>query len=267
MKRPAVIICVSAALAMAALAPRADAGVVTSQIQRVEAVPAANATLPLDLGFSNDTGQPITLGEAIGHGPAVVVFVDYTCRTLCGPILELTLAGLSRSGLRPGNDYRLIAIGIDPRDSVADAQAIRAARLDQSSPVSRSTIFLTGGDAEVHAATQAAGFRYVYDAEHDQFAHPAAVYVVDGEGRIGRVLSPLGLDGADLRLAIVDAAQGSVGTLTDRIHLLCYGYDPVRGIYTERITTILAFAAGMTLVAVLTGISFLASLDKKWGRS
>ena len=266
MKRPADIICVSAVLAMVALAPPAGAGVVTSQIQRVEAAPVANAALPLDLSFGDDAGQSITLGEAIGRGPAVVVFVDYTCRTLCGPILELTLAGLSRTGLRPGTDYRLIAIGIDPRDGVTDARAMRAARLDQSNPVSRSAIFLTGGEVEVHAAAQAAGFRYVYDAEHDQYAHPAAVYIVDGEGRIGRLLSPLGLDGADLRLAIVDAAQGSVGTLADRIHLLCYGYDPVRGIYTERITTILAFAAGMMLVVLLSGISFLAAHDKRWGR-
>lgn len=255
-------ICVSLGLTMFDV-PHAEAGIVTSQIQRVEAAPAANAVLPLGLRFTDDAGHTMTLGEAIDRRSAVVTFVDYTCRTLCGPILELTLAGLSRTGLRPGSDYRLIVLGIDPRDSLQDARAMRAVRLDGTNPIGRSAVFLTGGEAEVRAATRAAGFRYAYDAEHDQYAHPAAVYIVDGEGAIKRVLSPLGLDGADLRLAIVDAAHGSVGTLADRIHLLCYGYDAVRGIYTERITTILAFAAGVTLVLLLGGITFLRAHEKR----
>ena len=69
-----------------------------------------------------------------------------------------------------------------------------------------------------------------------------------------RVLSPIGLDGGDLRLAIVDAGHGAVGNFADRMHLLCYGYDPAQGIYTERITTMLGYAAGATLVLLAGGI-------------
>jgi protein SCO1/2 len=124
-------------------------------------------------------------------------------------------------------------------------------------------MFLTGNEAAIRAVTQAAGLRYYYDAEHDQYAHPAAVYVIDAQGRVRRVLSPLGLDGADLRLAIVDAGRGSIGTLADRIHLLCYGYDPVKGIYTERITTMLTLAAGVTLLGLLAWISVMAARQKR----
>lgn len=265
MRWPVTIICasVSVALALTGSIPRARAGIVASRIQSVRAEPAANAGLPLDLRFTGQAGQAITLRDAIDHRPAVVVFVDYTCHTLCGPILEFAIAGLAKTGLRPDSDYRLIAIGIDPRDGLGDARAMRARHIDEASAIGRSTLFLTGGEAEVRAVTQAAGFQYAYDAEHDQYAHPAAVYVIDGEGRIRRVLSPLGLDGADLRLAIVDAAHGAVGTLSDRIHLLCYGYDPVRGIYTERITTFLSYAAGTTLLLILGGISLLAARERR----
>jgi protein SCO1 len=258
MMRPAII-CIFLGLAAAP----AMAGVVGSQLQGVEAAPAANAALPPGLGFTDDSGRGITLGDAMGQRTAVVVFVDYTCRTLCGPILEFTIAGLSKTGLEAGADYRLIAIGIDPRDRPADARAMRARYLDDANPIGTSARFLTGGEAEVRAVTEAAGFRYAYDAEHDQYAHPAAVYIVDDAGKIKRVLSPLGLDGADLRLAIVDTARDSAGTLADRIHLLCYGYDPVRGIYTERITTFLALASGMTLIVLLSGISLLISHGKR----
>lgn len=98
-----------------------------------------------------------------------------------------------------------------------------------------------------------------YDAVHDQYAHPAAVYIVDSAGRVRRVLSALGVDGSDLRLAIVDAGNGAVGNVADRIRLLCYGYDPVKGLYTERITTLLAYAAATTLIAIAGGIFFMVA--------
>jgi protein SCO1/2 len=193
----------------------------------------------------------------------LLIAAAYTCRTLCGPILEFTTAGLAKTGLRPGADYRLVVIGIDPKDKPAQAEAMRAAHIDRGSAIGRAAVFLSGDEAAIHAVTQAAGLHYYYDAEHDQYAHPAAVYVVDAQGRVGRVLSPLGLEGADLRLAIVDAGRGAVGTLADRIHLLCYGYDPVKGIYTERITSMLAVAAGFTLAALLGGISLMALRERR----
>lgn len=240
-----------------------QAGIAAAQVKRVEAAPAPHAALPLDIGFNNETGQTVSLRDAIGHLPSVVVFVDYTCHTLCGPILDFVTAGLAKTGLRPDADYHLVVIGIDPRDGVTAAAAMRAEHLDRNSPIGRSATFLTGQEADIQAVTQAAGLHYYYDAEHDQYAHPAAVYIVDGNGRVRRVLSPLGLDGANLRLAIVDAGQGAVGTLADRIHLLCYGYDPVSGVYTERITTLLAIMAGVTLLALLGGISLMVAREKR----
>jgi len=241
----------------------ARAGLVAAEVKKVEAAPAPNAALPLDVSLIDEAGRAVTLRTAIGGVPTVLVFADYTCRTLCGPILEFTTAGLAKTGLKPGADYRLVAIGIDPKDKPEAAQAMRARHIDNGSPINAAAVFLTGGEAAVSAVTEAAGLHYYYDAEHDQYAHPAAVYVVDGNGTVRRVLSPLGLDGADLRLAIVDAGRGSVGTFADRIHLLCYGYDPVKGIYTERVTTLLAFAAGITLVALLGGISLMAMRERR----
>ena len=91
---------------------------------------------------------------------------------------------------------------------------------------------LTGKADAIRAETVAAGYHYVYDKSVDQFAHPAVAYVVTAKGRISRVLSGLGLDANDLRLALVDAGKGRVGTFADRIRLLCYCFDPATGIYS-----------------------------------
>ena len=85
--------------------------------------------------------------------------------------------------------------------------------------------------------------------EHDQFAHPAAAYVITPAGRIARVLSGLGLDGNDLRLALVDAGEGRIGTFIDHIRLLCYGFDPAQGIYTASIERWLMALAAATVIA------------------
>jgi len=232
----------------------AHANFSSAQLAAISASQLPNATLPPDLPFRDEHGNRMTLGEAIAGKPALVVFADYTCRTLCGPILEFTAAGLAKTGLKPGIDYRLLVIGLDPKDGLGAARAMRTKHIDPAGPVGPAAIFLSGDETEITAATKAVGLHYAYDAEYDQYAHPAAVFVVDANAHVRRVLSAIGLDGADLRLALVDASHGTVGTLADRIHLLCYGYDPVRGIYTERITTMLGYAAGATLVILAVGI-------------
>lgn len=246
--------------ASATLSSRPARGNFTAhQLAEISASPAPGAVLPLDLSFRDEDGQRETLARAIGGMTAVVIFADYTCHTLCGPIVEFATDGLSKTGLRPGADFRMLVIGINPRDGADSARAMRANHIDPASPINRSAVFLSGAEPDIRAATTAVGLHYAYDVAHDQYAHPAAVYIVDSAGRVRRVLSALGLDGSDLRLAIVDAGSGAVGNVADRIRLLCYGYDPVKGIYTERITTLLAYAAAATLIALASGIFFMVA--------
>jgi protein SCO1 len=255
----------AALVALALIMPcgPAAAGFSASDLDAISAAPPAGAALPPQLRFVDENGRPLRLAAALGGVPNVVIFADYKCRTLCGPILEFAASALARTGLQPGSDYRVIVIGLDPRDGLADARAIEKRHFGAQKPIASASLFLTGDRAAISTATAALGYHYRYDPEHDQFAHPAAVYVTDAKGRIARVLSGPGLDGVDLRLALVDAGRGAVGTLIDRIHLLCYGYDPVRGIYTERITFLLELAAGATLAFMAAGIVALLALERR----
>ena len=246
-----------------ACAVPASSNFTAAQLASISASPPPDAVLPLNLVFHDENNRPTALKSAIGGVPALVVFADYTCRTLCGPIVEFIAAGLGKNGLRPGPDYRLVVIGINPRDGIETARAMRANHIDPGNPVGQAAIFLSGTEANIHATTAAVGLHYAYDAEHDQYAHPAAAYVVDSDGHVRRVLSPLGLDGGDLRLAIIDAGRGAVGTFADQLHLLCYGYDPAKGIYTERITAMLGYAAGTTLVVVLASVLAMIAHERR----
>ena len=245
------------ALIASSRAEPATAALSSAVLGDVSVQAKTNAPLPLSLAFIDETGAPRTLGEALGGRPSLLLFQDYTCRTLCGPILDVALAGLEKSGLAPDVDYRVVVVGLDPKDGVAGARAMRSSHIEAGSAAGVAAIMHTGNDAAIHAVTAAVGYNYVYDPEHYQFAHPAAAYVITPAGRIARVLSGLGLDGNDLRLALVDAGEGRIGTFIDHIRLLCYGFDPAQGIYTASIERWLMALAAATVIALAAWLIFL----------
>jgi len=247
----------AAVLALLFAGGAGEAGMTRAALDDLAVEPRPDAALPLDLRFLDEDAQPRMLGDLLAGKPAIVVFSDYTCRTLCGPILTFVSVGLERSGLTAGTDYKLVVIGLDPKDDLQSVRSTKATRIGSGTPLAAATVMLTGDEAAVTRATAALGYRSAYDPEHDQFAHPAAAFVVTPAGRISHVLSGLGIDGQDLRLALVDAGEGRVGSLGDRLRLLCYGYDAVRGVYTERITLWLELAAIVTVASMVAAIVVL----------
>jgi protein SCO1/2 len=243
---------------LAMLAPRAATALTRNDLAAVGVSPPPRAAAPLGLAFRDQDGRAITLGAAISGKPALLVFADYNCRTLCGPALVLTAAGLRQAGLKPGADYRLVVIGLNPKDAPVAARAMRDVRLNTDPALARASSFLVGDAAAIRAATAAMGFRYVYDPVHDQFAHDAAAFALSPDGRLARVLSALNLSGPELRLALVGAGEGKVGDLGDRLRWLCvcYGFDPAAGIYDAGATLALKLA-GLATILLLGG--FLAA--------
>jgi protein SCO1/2 len=221
-----------------------------TDLAQIDAAPAADAVVPPLLSLQGETGESRPLRDWIGDTPSVWILADYTCQSLCGPVISIVSDALARSGLRPGKDFRLIVAGLDPKDTATDAAAMKAAQVGTTGDLAKQAYFLRGTAETISQLTQAFGFRSVYDREHDQFAHPAAAFVVTPAGRIARVLSGVALDPNDLRLALVDAGEGRVGTVTDHIRLLCYGFDPTKGIYTAAIGRLLSWTAALTIIAL-----------------
>ena len=126
--------------------------------------------------------------------------------------------------------------------------------------------FLTADAASVAALTSALGYRFKYDAEDDVYVHPAAAYVLTADGKVARVLTGLGLSGADMRLALVEAGRGKVGTIRDQVRLLCSSFDPSHGTYNAAISRMLALAGGATALALGGGIGLLALAGRRRAR-
>jgi protein SCO1/2 len=246
------------ALALALVCARgAQAALTPSAYRQVEVAPPDGARLPADVSLIDDTGRRAPLAALAGGKPTVLVFADYTCRTLCGPVLAFAANALAKAGLRPGADFRLLVVGLDPKDGAAAAQAMRRTALDGLPRIDAAATFLTADAATVAALTEAAGYRFAYDEANDQFAHPAAAFVLAGDLRIARVLSGLGLTPETMRLALVEAGEGRVGTFKDRVRLLCYGFDPAAGTYNVAVRRVLAITGVLTITALGGGIGLL----------
>ena len=244
----------------------AQAGLAASALEELSLQPPAGARLPLQEQWRDEDGAALTLGAAIDHHAALVVFADFTCSTLCGPVVTFAADALVRSGLRPGADFKLIVLGIDPKDGPVEATRMKQVRIVDPQ-LRAASIFLTGDNAVIRRTAEAVGYRFAYDSEHDAFAHPAAALVASGDGRIARVLSGLGLTPDDLRLALVEAGQGRLGSLGDRLRLLCYGFDPTSGVYTLAVHRVVAIASGCVTLALVAMIAWLSLIPRMSSRS
>lgn len=246
-----------------ALAARAQAQPSLANLARVGVHVPAGAAAPLGLAMRDDAGRVETLGQAIDGRPTVLVFADYACTTLCGPALAMTSAGLADSGLTPGRDFRLAVVGLDPASGAAQAQAFRLSRLGSDSALSASADLLTGTHAAIARVAGALGYGYARDPATGQYTHPAVAFVLEPSGRVSRVLSQIGLRGSDLRLALVEAGQGRVGSLVDRLNLLCHGFDPARGVYDSLVAGWLKVGGAATVLLMAAGLGALSLRSRK----
>ena|ERR1043165_1333354 len=228
---------------------------------------AAGISLPEDAGVPpsvtmiDEAGRARALGALIAQ-PTVLVFADFTCRTLCGPAVAFVAAALEQSGLRPTEQFRLLVVGLDPKDRPADADEMRRSHLGDS-PISGATIFLTADQRTIETIASALGYRYRYDAETDQYLHPAAAFVLRADGKVSRVLTAIGLSAEDMRLALVEASEGRAGTLGDQVRLLCSAFDPAHGTYNVVISRVLAGSAIVTIGFLAGGIGWLALATRR----
>jgi protein SCO1/2 len=246
------------------------AAVTRTDLNKVGAAPPAHAALPLNLPLQGEDGTTKPLQFWLGRKPSVLVLADYTCETLCGSVISIVSDALAHSGLRPGGDFRLIVVGLDPKDTAADAARMKQAQVGLDSGRPAASYFLRGDAGAIDALTKALGFSSIYDRDRDQFAHPAAAFIIAPDGRLARALPGLTVDPVTIRLAIIDAGMGIVGTWADHIRLLCYGYDPASGTYSVAVGRILAVAGGATIAVLALLIALLLRrehVDRQTGTS
>ncbi len=209
-------------------------------------------TVPLDLAFKDEAGRDVRLSDYFGEKPVVLSLVYYKCPMLCTISLNGLAGALEVLSFVPGQEFEVVTVSFDPTETPVLAAAKKKAYLARyKRPGAHAGWhFLTGPKESVEALTHAVGFRYVWDEATKQFAHPAGLLVLTPEGRISHYLFGVEYAPTDLRLALVDAAGGRIGTPVDQLLLYCYQYDPQTGRYSAAILNLVRVAGALTVLGL-----------------
>jgi protein SCO1 len=217
--------------------------------------PQLNAQIPLNAEFVDETGKPVELGEYFGKKPVVLVFAYYTCPMLCGQVEQAVVGTLKMISFNPGKDYDVVFISFDDSDTPGAALKKKHEALAR---FARPTTdggwhFLTGKRESIDAVTQAARFSYTYDAQSKSYAHASGILLLTPDGRISRYFFGVEYPPSNVRLGLVDASAGKIGTPVDHLLLFCYQYDPTKARYSATVLTVLRMGGVVTLFCMALG--------------
>jgi protein SCO1/2 len=239
---------------------------VPKQLARVGVDEKLDAALPLELLFKDDAGRDVSLGSYFHPGRPVVLTLNYyRCPMLCTLELNGLVSGMKGLAWTAGHEFDVVTVSFDPRETPALARAKKQSYLEDLARPSAEGgwHFLTGSAASIEALTKAVGFSTQYDRQTDQYGHAAAVMIATPEGRVARYLYGVQFEPATLKLALLEASKGKIGSTWERFILYCYHYDADRGRYALAALSIMRAGGVLTILALCSVIGGFWLRDRK----
>ena len=224
-----------------------------------------NTQVPPELHFRDEAGRDVALSSYFGARPTVLIMAYYNCPNLCPLTIDNLVGNLRKIAFDAGNQYNVVAVSIDPREKPALAASKKQHYLTQYARPATAAgwHFLTGEEANIGRLAAAVGFHYAYDKQHNEYSHPSGLIVLTPQGRISRYFYGFDYSPTDLRLGMVEASAGQIGTPIDQVLLRCYHYDPVTGKYDVAVLNIARFVG----VATMLGVGALVLISRRDGKS
>lgn len=225
-----------------------------------------NAQVPLDAVFRDEHGKPVKLGSFFHDGkPVILALAYYECPNLCTLVLNGVLQTAQDLKFDAGKDYEIVVVSFDARERPALAAAKKQTYIERYGRPGTADgwHFLTGDKEAIARLTSSVGYRFSYDDATRQFAHPSAIMVLTPAGKIARYFPGIEYPPREVRLALIDASHEKIGSLADRVFLLCFHYNPATGKYGLLISRVIQLAGIGTAAAVALYIFFNVWRDRR----
>ena len=243
-------------------ASQAPASEVPVQLQGVAFDQRLGESVDLDLVFRDEAGRNIRLRDCVRDRPVLVALVYYECPMLCTMVLNGLAGCLNALQFDAGREFDIVTVSFDPGETAAMAAAKKKTYLEryQRPTAAGGWHFLTGDAAAIEALAASIGFRYTYDPATDQYAHASGIVALTPQGRISRYFYGIEYAPRDVRLGLVEAADGKIGSVVDQVLLYCFHYDPATGTYGAAVMRLVR-GGGILIVAALA--SFLLVMRRR----
>ncbi|PIO47849.1 MAG: hypothetical protein CMR00_08175 [[Chlorobium] sp. 445] len=222
-------------------------------LQGIDVVEHLGETIPEDLSFQDETGKAVKLSDYLHKGkPIILVMAYYRCPMLCNMVLNSVAESAKTLDLVLGKDYMILTVSIDSRETaeLAAAKKTRYKEVFGKPGVEEGWFFLTGASEHSRALADAVGFKYFYDNKRDEYAHPAVIMLLSPEGKITRYVYGINYKNFDLKLGLIEAAQGKIGSTIDRLILSCFHYDASAGSYVPVAMNIMRLGGVLTIIVL-----------------
>lgn len=259
--------CLAAVLPLAAGVTAADAQVplkadeLPSELEGVGVTEHLGEIIPLELSFKDETGRDVTLNQLLAPGRPVILTLNYyRCPMLCTLTLNGMVDALNELEWSAGKEFDIITVSINPDEKPDLADVKKQAYLTQYKRESAKTgwHFLTGESMAIQRLAKATGFGYRYDPKSGDYAHTSTIMFVTPEGRLSRYLNDVKFEPKTVKLALIEASEGAIGSPMDKFLLfMCFHYDPLRGSYAASAQKIMQLGGAMTLVILAAGLGVL----------
>lgn len=221
-----------------------------------------------DLTFKDHTGATVRLGDYFdGTRPVLLTLNYYRCPVLCNVQLNALTETLGALEWTPGDEhFQIVTVSIDPKEGPEVASPKRASHLKalgRGDDVGWA--FLTGDALNIKLLAAQVGVGYAYDAEQDQYAHPAVIMFLAPDGKIVRYVYGLTYDPKDVKFGLIEASEGRVGDTIDRIILSCFHYDATLGRYGPFAFGLMRLGGVFTIFFMGMGFLWFRRREKRSG--
>jgi protein SCO1 len=219
-----------------------------------------------DLAFTDQTGKPVRLGDYFdGMRPTILVLAYYECPMLCSLVLNGVLDGIKPLDHTLGQEYRVVTVSFDERDTAAAAAAKRKVYTEAyGRPIGpRGWDFLVGEPETVRALADSVGFSYKWDADRKEFAHAAGIFVLTPDGALARTMFGIKFHEDQVNLALSEASLGRLGSTWDRLILFCYHWDPRANSYALAGRKLMQVGGGIMALTVVSLLGFFWSRERR----
>ncbi|MBN1634189.1 MAG: SCO family protein [Ignavibacteria bacterium] len=216
--------------------------------------------VPLDIKFYDEYGKTATLAELTKGKPTIISLVYYRCPGICSPLMSGLGAVLDEIDLETGKDFNTLTISFDPSEDyilAAEKKKNYFATFRKRAISEDAWRFLTADSINVKRITEAIGFKYI--KQDNDFVHSGVLTVISPEGKITRYLYGIDFLPFDVKMALIEASQGKVGTTIAKIVKMCYSYDPEGRKYTLNVTRI----AGASILFAISIFAIVLFITKK----
>ncbi|MEK7737565.1 MAG: SCO family protein [Pseudomonadota bacterium] len=207
---------------------------VDAAVMQIDEPRYLGARLRAETVLTDSEGRDFALGDMLGK-PVILLLSYYGCDGTCPTMnMELTRMLAKVERFRLGEDYRVLTVSFDARDSDQTA----ASFLSKTGAVPES---MRGGwrhavvkNRDVAGFADDIGFRFFWSDAAKAFLHPNVLVFLTPQGRVARYIYGTRMDARTVELALTDADWERISNSTAVFDILagtCFSYNYAEGRY------------------------------------